>query len=191
MLPSVCVATLRGCTARPASRLRWCRPTTGVAVDGVPSPAGANLRSSAPTQRSGRKPGVVEAVAHDRRGASRRRRENSPSRPTIRDDVVDRPTISELFFGRFHAHGFPNKRKCQASTYTFASGPGAPVDRRGRWIFLIRSGGLYSRWWRRTHQARQRSGERATSHWIQDEPAYYPNFAVRRAVPTFLDACQT
>ena len=49
MLPSVCVATLRGCTARPASRLRWCRPTTGVAVDGVPSPAGANLRSSAPT----------------------------------------------------------------------------------------------------------------------------------------------
>src|SRR5580692_8371094 len=65
MLPSVCVATLRGCTARPASRLRWCRPTTGVAVDGVPSPAGANLRSSAPTQRSGRKPGVVEAVAHD------------------------------------------------------------------------------------------------------------------------------
>jgi hypothetical protein len=68
MLPSVCVATLRGCTARPASRLRWCRPTTGVAVDGLPSPAGANLRSSAPTQRSGRKPGVVEAVAHDRRG---------------------------------------------------------------------------------------------------------------------------
>jgi hypothetical protein len=29
---------------------------------------GRNLRSSAPTQRSGRKPGVVEAVAHDRRG---------------------------------------------------------------------------------------------------------------------------
>ena len=42
----------------------------------------------------------------------RRGRENSPSRPTIWGmTVFDRPTISVQFFGRFHAHGFPNKWK--------------------------------------------------------------------------------
>jgi hypothetical protein len=53
-------------------------------------------------------------VLDSRRGATRRRRgrENSPSRPTIWGmTVFDRPTISVQFFGRFHAHGFPNKWK--------------------------------------------------------------------------------
>ena len=97
----------------------------------------ANLRSSAPTndQDAARRtmcrlaadvlstsPKSPIASASDRdigrgrhtrsTGVSTRRRrgrENSPSRPTIRGmTVVDRPTISEQFFGRFHAHGFPN-----------------------------------------------------------------------------------
>jgi hypothetical protein len=83
---------------------------------------------------------LAEAVTHGRRGATRRRRgrENSPSRPTIWGmTVVDRPTTSEQFFGRFHAHGFPDRWECQASTYTSAPSPGAPLDRRGRWVFLI------------------------------------------------------
>jgi hypothetical protein len=50
--------------------------------------------------------------------------------------VVDRPTISEQFFGRFHASPIGGKR--QAYTYTSAPGPGAPVDRRGRWLPLGR-----------------------------------------------------
>jgi hypothetical protein len=57
MLPSVCVATLRGCTARPASRSRWRRPTTGIGEVGVPSPAGRTCDPALPTQRSGRKLG--------------------------------------------------------------------------------------------------------------------------------------
>src|SRR5271169_2309516 len=49
--------------------------------------------------------------------------------PTIRGmTVIDRPTISVQFLGRFHAHGLPNNGKCQASTNTSAPGTGAPVD---------------------------------------------------------------
>jgi len=72
-------------------------------------------------------------------GSTRRRRgrENSPSRPTIRGmTVVDRPTISEQFFGRFHAHGFPNRWKTPSIYIYFCTRPSAPVDRRGRWVFF-------------------------------------------------------
>jgi hypothetical protein len=51
-------------------------------------------------------------------GSTRRRRgrDNLPSRPTIWGmTVVDRSTITEQFFGRFHAHDFPIGGKRRAS----------------------------------------------------------------------------
>jgi hypothetical protein len=124
MLPSVCVAMLRGCTARPASRSRWCRPTTGVGEDGVPSPAGRTCvptlqptirtqlgkRCAArprtccrhhPSRRSPQRAIVTLAEAVTQRstgGSTRRRRgrENSPSRPTIWGTTVVVATVVQL-----------------------------------------------------------------------------------------------
>jgi hypothetical protein len=45
--------------------------------------------------------------------------------------VVDRPTISGQFLGRFHAHGLPNKLKMPSIYRHFRPSPSAPVDRRG------------------------------------------------------------
>jgi hypothetical protein len=59
-------------------------------------------------------------------GLTRRRRgrENSPSLPTIRGmTVVDRPTISGQFLGRFHAHGLPNKWKMPSIYRHFCTRP--------------------------------------------------------------------
>ena len=139
----------------------WRRPTTGVGEDGVPSPAGRTCvpalqptirtqlgercaawpRTCCPHHPSRRSP--QRAIVHWPRpshtvdgGSTRRRRgwENSPSRPTIWGmTVVDRPTISEQFFGRFHAHGFPNRWKTPSIYIYFCTRPSAPVDRRGRW----------------------------------------------------------
>jgi len=141
MLPSFCVVTLRGCTARPASRSRWCRPTILRPAPGrtaCPRRLGepAFQRSNSTIRTHARRtmcrsaadvlstsPKSPIASASDRDidrgrhtrstgGSTRRRRgrENSPSRPTIWGmTVVDRPTISEQFFGRFHAHSFPKQ----------------------------------------------------------------------------------
>ena len=48
-----------------------------------------------------------------------RGRENSPSRPYDSGmTVVDRPTISGQFLGRFHAHSLPNNLRMPVSTVT-------------------------------------------------------------------------
>jgi len=155
MLPSVCVATLRGCTARPGSRSRWCRPTI---LRPAPGRTGclagwANLRSSAPTQRIrtharrtmcrsaadvlSTSPKSAITLASDRDigrgrhtrstgGSTRRRRgrENPPSRPTIWGmTVVDRPTISEQFSGRFHAHGLADRWRMPSIYIHFCTKP--------------------------------------------------------------------
>jgi hypothetical protein len=79
------------------------------------SPAIGNVLREKITIRNGR---VLESnytdwwPARSAIGLRRRGRENSPSRPTIRGmTVVDRPTISGQFLGRFHAHGLLNKLK--------------------------------------------------------------------------------
>jgi hypothetical protein len=87
---------------------------------------------AAPYRQSEPRAGSADtgAAAHTGVDFKRRRgRENSASRPTIRamtgtaarrrhlgcirlrSSSVDRPTICVQFFGRFHAHGLPNKRK--------------------------------------------------------------------------------
>ena len=150
MLASVCVATLRGCTARPASGGVDRRPASGRTACprrlGEPAFQRSNptIRTQARRTMCRSAPDVLStspkspiASASDRdigrgrhtrsTGVSTRRRrgrENSPSRPTIRGmTVVDRPTISEQFFGQFHAHGFPNRWKTPSTYIYFCTRP--------------------------------------------------------------------
>jgi hypothetical protein len=71
---------------------------------------------------------------------SGRGRENSPSRPYESGmTVVDRPTISGQFLGRFHAHGLPNKLKMTVSTVASHEPSGvrrsARSEQRGIYFF--------------------------------------------------------
>jgi hypothetical protein len=160
MLPSVCVATLRGCTARPASRPRWCRPTTGVGEDGVPSPDGQTCvpalqptlktqarrtmcRSTAdvlPTSIASESDRDIGRGRHTRSagGSTRRRRgrENLPSRPTIwgMTSLIGRRSANDPSAGSMLTVSLIGG-KCQASTCTSASGPFAPVYRRAGGFF--------------------------------------------------------
>ena len=66
-------------------------------------------------------------------------RENSPSRPTIPGmTVVDRPTISEQFFGQFHAHRFPNRWKMPSIYIHFCTRPRRTRRSARPVVFLIR-----------------------------------------------------
>jgi hypothetical protein len=122
--------TLISMPASRCSRATWRRRPK--AASSTPSATRCGRRSPSGTAASWTVDG----------GSTRRRRgrENSPSRPTIGGmTVVDRPTISEQFFGRFHAHGFPGRWEMPSIYIHFCASPGAPLDRRGLWVFFAKA----------------------------------------------------